>query len=90
MVPSDTCLIYVSYIKCAKNALTKTRLMGIASVTFVIIKSEYSRVLTHVTNSVNSCLQRKTKKRLFFVITFEGTIAIPSLVTYTEMLSYRK
>lgn len=58
--------------------------------TFVNINSEYSRVLTHVTNSVNGCFQRKTKKRLFFVITFEGTIAIPSLVTCTKMLYYRK
>lgn len=90
VVPSDTCPIYVWCIRCAKNALTKTRLTSIAFVAFANTKSEYSRVLTHVMNSVNGCFQRKTKTRVYFVITFEGTIAIPSLVTCTKMLSYQK
>lgn len=46
VVPSDTCPIYVWCIRCAKNALKKTRLTSIPFVTFANTKSEYSRVLT--------------------------------------------
>lgn len=49
----------LSYIKFAKNALAKAKLTNIASVMFVSTKSEYSRVLTHVTNSLNGCFRRK-------------------------------
>lgn len=77
VVPSDTFPIYVSYIKFAKNALAKTKSTNIASVMFVSTKSEYSIVLTHVTNSVNGCFRMKTKNRTSSIIIFEGTIVIP-------------
>lgn len=77
VVPSNTFLIYASYIKYKKNALAKTISTNTASVIFASTKSEYSRDLTHVNNSVNGCFWRKTKNRASFVIIFEGTIVIP-------------
>lgn len=81
VVPSDTFPIYVSYIKFAKNALAKTKSPNIASVMFVSTKSEYSRVLTHVTNSVNGCFIEDNEETRIFCHNFRGYDSYP-IVSY--------
>lgn len=76
MVPSDTCPIYVSYIRCAKIALTKTKSTNIVSVTFASTKSEYSRVLF-----CKWLFWEENVKSLIFCNIFQGYDSYP-IVSY--------